>query len=196
MEDVLGLIGLGCAAGVALAPTARWRTGFLALTYFAMGGVLAGSVPVGIALAKAAVGLSVGSILFLSLQHGRPIDIASEAPLAGPWFRAAALALVMLPLYGAWQAGVASGLPVDPTTAVYAVLVMGAGALQVAVSGDVIGRCSGLLLTLLGFEVLFTPLEPSLALVSLMAAVHVGLSLAAGYFWTRAPTGDGVEVQR
>jgi hypothetical protein len=150
-----------------------------------MAGVLSYSVPAGIALAKAAVGLSSAAILQLTLLRVPPLEARGDSVLTGRWFRAAAVVLVTLPLFGAWQAGLASSLPVDPSTAAFGLLVMGMGGLEVAVAADVIERCCGLLMALLGFEVLYTPLEPSLALVSLLAAVHVGLSLAAGYFWTK-----------
>jgi hypothetical protein len=180
------LVAFLAGCGVVLARDHRLRMGMLALIYLSGGVLLLPFLPAGIPMAKVAVGICVCGILLFS-RHAGPARRNEESAIpTGTWFRSAALLLITLPVYGAWQVGILSALPVTSALGLAGLLLVGQGFLLAAVSGEIVQRCSGLLTILTGFDVVFTPLEPSLALTSLLAAVHIGLALTAAYFLSKS----------
>jgi len=55
------------------------------------------------------------------------------------------------------------------------------GLLQLGLSGSAFRVCVGLMTLLSGFEVVYSLIEPSLAVLALIASVHIGLALVASY---------------
>jgi hypothetical protein len=55
------------------------------------------------------------------------------------------------------------------------------GALQLGITEDTLRVGAGILTVLCGFEAAYAAVEPSLAVVALLASVHVGIALVISY---------------
>jgi hypothetical protein len=58
---------------------------------------------------------------------------------------------------------------------------MGLGLLQIGITEEPLRVGAGLLTLLSGFEIAYSSIEPSLAVVALLAAVHLGIALVVSY---------------
>lgn len=183
-------------AGIAAALTFLWqgrsrgRISLLAL-YLIAAWQIAGTAPVQVGMGRAVVGAAVTYILVRSASS-RPTSTEESGPLlAGMGLRAAAILLVLIPVSGVWGLGVLGALPATTASGLGSLWVMGLGALQVGLSRGTEPRVVGLLTLLLGFEMIYIALEPSLALTVLLAAVHLGLAVLSGYLISLAGQGEG-----
>jgi hypothetical protein len=174
-----------------------WRLRFvaLALQYGLAALVLAQSVIWQVAAVKAVVGTLVVAILMLT---GRQVNFARRTPLPGQpegrlsafrrielqtnlLFRIVAVALCAI---AAWylvtETGYAvPGLPLSLNLA--GVLLAVLGLLGLGLTEEPISTGIALLTVLTGFDLLYAPLERSLAVVALIAAVHFGAALVVSY---------------
>jgi len=89
---------------------------------------------------------------------------------------------VVSALYIAGQPNlVLPGLDQAPAINSASYLLMALGLLNLGLTEEPVGAGLGLLTFLLGFETFYAAVEPSLAVVALMAAVEVGIALAVSY---------------
>jgi len=65
---------------------------------------------------------------------------------------------------------------------------MGLGLLHIGISEDPFRVGLGLLTALAGFEIIYAAVEPSLAILALMAAVSIGISIIVSYLMVGAST--------
>jgi hypothetical protein len=68
-----------------------------------------------------------------------------------------------------------------------------AGFLQLGLTSDEFRIGLGLLTLLTGFSMLYLAIEPSLAVVALVALVHLGIALTVSYTWLQANYGTSAE---
>jgi hypothetical protein len=181
-------------AGSVLVVISDWRASLAALfvEYVATAIVLTQLVIVEVALVKLIAGLLVVTILSMTawqLNFGRPGTPGAtawqyrfETPTALPFRLMAAIMVVVSALYVAGQPNlVLPGLDQAPAINSASYLLMALGLLNLGLTEEPIGAGLGLLTLLLGFETFYAAIEPSLAVVALMAAVELGVALAVSY---------------
>jgi len=181
-------------AGSLLVVVSDWRPGIVALLveYVATAVVLSQLVIFEVALVKLIAGLLVVTILVITgwqLNFGRPgVPGAApwqhrfETPTALPFRLMAVVMVVVSALYIAGQPNlVLPGLDQAPAINSASYLLMALGLLNLGLTEEPVGAGLGLLTFLLGFETFYAAVEPSLAVVALMAAVEVGIALAVSY---------------
>ena len=199
-----GLLGLIVAAAV-LAIANGWRVQLtaLAVQYACLAAVFTQIVIWQVALGRLAVGAGVVGILFLTNREitgaapwARPA-LPSSAPDAAPHVRlssllsaqfsadfpfrvvAAGMALVVAASLAGQPIALLPGLSTGPKMAGF--LLCGLGLLGLGLSEAPMRAGLSLLTLLSGFEMLYLVVEPSLAIVALLAAVDFGVTLAVSY---------------
>jgi hypothetical protein len=181
-------------AGSVLVVISDWRIGIAALfvEYAATAIVLTQLVIIEVALVKVIAGLLVVTVLGMTawqLNFGRPgtpgaapWQFRFETPTALPFRLMAVVMVVVSALYVAGQPNlVLPGLDKAPAINSASYLLMALGLLNLGLTEEPLGAGLGLLTLLLGFETFYAAVEPSLAVVALMAAVEVGVALAVSY---------------
>ncbi|MBL8055224.1 MAG: hypothetical protein JNK29_00935, partial [Anaerolineales bacterium] len=181
----------------------------LAVQYLLTASLMAPVVIWQVAAVKAVVGLLVVAILSLS---GRQVMLsrraAEQAPEAAPPAgRLAALrgmhlqtnlpfrsVAVLLMAVATWYAVTAGGfalaeLPLSLNLAGY--LLIALGLLSLGLTEEPMSAGIGLLMVLNGFEVLYAPIERSLTVAALLAAVNFGVALAVSHLTLLRYTGEG-----
>jgi hypothetical protein len=187
------------AAIVSLTTDWRLRFGVLGVQYLLTATLIAPAVIWQVAAVKAIVGLLVVTILVLS---GREVDFGRRTAthvdeMAGPSGRLAALrwigfqtnlpfrvVAVLLGTVASWylvtQGGYALiGLPLSLNLAGYLLITL--GLLSLGLTEEPMSAGIALLMVLNGFELLYAPVERSLTVAALLAAVNFGVVLAISH---------------
>jgi hypothetical protein len=187
-------------AGLTLFLTSDWRLSLTALLveYIALGLVLIRFVPPEIALSKILTGAFVVAILYLTarrIQETRgPMESESTEPrflglqvgwAAGPLglpLRLLAVLLVTLALvrlFGDYR------LPLVPIDIAFAAGWLGSmGMLGLILGSNMLRVAPALLTILLGFDLVYTGLQPNLAIAGMFAALTLLSALAFSYLAT------------
>jgi hypothetical protein len=195
--SAVGLLGLLAAASV-LSIANSWRLQLIALAaqYACLAAVFTQIVIWQVALGRLAVGAGVVGILLLTHR-----EITGAAPPQAPdgaprsrWssllssqfsadfpFRVVAvgMALVVAASLAGQPIALLPGLSAGPKMAGF--LLCGLGLLGLGLSEAPMRAGLSLLTLLSGFEMLYLVVEPSLAIVALLAAVDFGVTLAMSY---------------
>ncbi len=173
--------------------TNDWRLSFaaLAVQYLLLAVLIAQIVLWQVAVVKALVGLLVVGIFVLTgwqANFGRRAHaptpsyslIRFEFPTGLPFRVLAAAMVVVAAWYTASQPEFAfPGLPLALNIAGYALAAL--GLLALGLTEEPMNAGIGLLTGLMGFELMYAAVEPSLAIVALLAAVNFGVAMAASY---------------
>ncbi len=204
------LIGLVLAAAtLVLFNDWRLRLGALAVQYVAAAILVTQVVRVEVAFAKFVAGCLVVAILVITAAQfnaGRPALAMPEpdaeprprrleAPTGFPFRLMATLMFVIAAIYLATQPNmVLPGLQVAPAINIASYLLMALGLLNLGLSEEPMRAGAGLLTLLTGFEIFYAVVEPSLAIVALLAAAQFGVALAVSYLTVlqHAHTGEAV----
>ncbi len=187
------LFSLSLAAGLLVVVT-DWRLSYAALliVYISVAVLIAPLVLFEVVLAKFLVGLLVVGILTLTgaqLRFGRSAEPASprwrlpfQAPTNLPFRVAAAAMAAAAAWYLAAQTGfVLPGLDDVPATNTAALLLLSLGLLNLGLTEEPMNAGLGLLVVFLGFELFYAAVEPSLAIMALLAGVEFAIALAISY---------------
>lgn len=181
------LIGL-CLAAFILVTLIDWRINIAALAgLFACAAVLLAQITVWqVVAARLLAGLLIVLILALTGWTTRFGALPPQAPvrftvLTGFPFRVMALTLISLAAwYTATQPAFAlPGLP--PSLNVASYLLMALGLLNLGLSEEPLKVGVGLFMFLDGFQLFYFAIEPSLAIVGLLAAVELSVALVVSY---------------
>jgi hypothetical protein len=181
-------------AGSILVVISDWRVSLAALLveYAAAALLLTQIVIVEVALVKLIAGLLVVTVLGLTawqLNFGYPAQpgVAGwqtrfELPTALPFRAMAVILAVVAALFLASQPQWAlPGVDQAPVVNAASYVLMALGLLNLGLTEEPMGAGLGLLTLLLGFEIFYAAVEPSLAVVALIAAVELALALAVSY---------------
>ena len=191
------LAGLLITAAL-LVITNDWRLSFaaLAVQYVLLAVLIVQIVLWQVAMVKALVGLLVVGIFLLTgrqtnfglpapayslarFQEGQGYP-APPAPTGLPFRLLAALMVIVAAWYTASQPGFGfPGLPLALNIACYALIAL--GLLNLGLTEEPMKAGIGLLTGLMGFELMYAAVEPSLAVAALLAAVNFGVAMAASY---------------
>ena len=177
------ILGVVAAGGILVLVHDRMKgVAGLAVQYGCVAWLLTGIVPLQVVGIKLFAGLLTALILFSTLRTRASLGGSSLSEYeTGRSFRAIAYFLIMIASYGIFSSGWLS-LPISNENLLLgAILLVGSGLLQVGIFQQPYSIGLGLITLISGFEILYTGLEPSLAMVALLAAVHVGLALVISY---------------
>lgn len=181
-----------CAAGLNLGPTRRVSL-LLLIGVFAGAGLAVGlGQQLRIGMALVATGTLAAAILAIGFERaGWPVR--GEGLVVGRGFRAATVLLIAAAAWGlaAPEAPVLGAVP-GPRL-VSAVMILAMGLLQLGLSQEQGAAALGVLTTLAGFELLYSGLEPSLALRAVLSAIMLGIAVVSSVLVGRP---DGAEERR
>lgn len=167
----------------------RWMLLMLAGEYVALTWLAATILPIQTAAVKLVAGMMACAVLVLSIVRvGHESEIAEREGLpSGIAFKVIAVLLVSFSAWGLAERGWIY-LPgaVSRAAALGSMLLMGLGLLHIGISEDPFRVGIGLLTVLAGFEIIYAWVEPSLAILALMAAVSIGISIIVSYLMVGA----------
>ena len=189
---------LVAAAALVLFNDWRIRLAALAVQYAAAAILVTQAVAVEVAFAKFVVGGLVAAILVITaaqFNFGRPaVTLPSptpdpevrpwrlEVPTGFPFRLMATLMFVIAAIYLASQPNmVLPGLQVVLAINIASYLLMALGLLNLGLSEEPMRAGTGLLTLMTGFEIFYAAVEPSLAIIALLAAAEFGVALAVSY---------------
>jgi len=187
------LFSLSLAAGLLVVVT-DWRLSYAALlvVYASVAVLVAPLVLLEVVAVKLLVGLLVVGILVLTgaqLRFGRPDRprppgrrLPFEAPTNFPFRVVAAVMAAAAAWYLAAQARVVlPGLDGVPAINTAALLLLSLGLLNLGLTEEPMNAGMGLLVVFLGFELFYAAVEPSLAIMALLAGVEFAIALSISY---------------
>lgn len=170
----------------------------LAVQYFFAAWLAGLALPLGVAAVKLVAGLVACGILTVSVS-ALGWRLAEERPgalPAGHAFRWIAVLLVAFVAFAIGRDGWEAIPALEPAAALGAVFLLTLGMLQFGITEDGLRVGAGILTVLTGFEVAYAAVEPSLAVVALLASVHLGVALVVSYLLVGLPgaaAGEGDE---
>jgi hypothetical protein len=175
------VLGPLCAAALNLVPGRKVGL-LLLLGVFVSGGAIVGlaqSLRLGLGLT--ATGLVACALLGLGFRRSgwtTPAE-AGVAERAGRAFRGATVLLIAAAVWGVVLTQTTAMGAVPAPRLRSAVMILALGLLQLGLNQEQGAAALGLLTVLVGFEVWYTALEPSLALRVVLAAIMVGIALVS-----------------
>jgi hypothetical protein len=155
----------------------------LAAQYVFVAWLVGLSLPLQVAAAKLVAGLLACAIIAVALASVGWSDqfMTPETIPSGMIFRTIAVCLVLLTALGL-GGDIWSALPKISTVASYgATFLIAMGLLQLGFQEEPVKVGIGLLTIISGFEVAYTTIEPSLAVMALLATVHLGIAVVVSY---------------
>jgi hypothetical protein len=156
----------------------------LAGEYISLTWLVASAIPIEIAIVKLVAGMMAIAILAMSVMRvgQEPGFLNKEGLSSGVTFRIIAVLLIAATAWGLAARGWAS-LPrgMSREAILGSMLLLCMGFLHLGISEDPFRVGLGLLTSLAGFEILYAAVEPSLSVLALMAAVHIGIAIIASY---------------
>jgi hypothetical protein len=170
----------GITAGIILvSDDRRLRIGMLAIQYLCVTSLISISVPLKIAIIKLVAGWASCLILGLTTaQKGWLKTGSTYSGLPRGWlFRMIAALLVSTSAIGMGSISLLDFPGIQSLSVASTLLLIGLGILQISLSERPLRIGIGLLTILSGFEILYNALEPALAVMALMASIHIGIAL-------------------
>ena len=108
-------------------------------------------------------------------------------------FRLAAGSIAILAAVGALRAQVVQLSQLGDVYSLGGLILMLAGFLQLGLTSSEFRIGLGLLSLLTGFSMLYVAIEPSLAVVALVAMVHLGIALTVSYAWLQSHANSTID---
>jgi len=172
-----------CAGGIAGQNDRRLSLGLLVIQYAGVTVLAAQFIPVTIVAVKLAGGLIACSILGVTLARLPGTAESQEDGIipAGRSFRLISVLFVVVAGWGLSRDRWMGTLTLEPNAALGSALLMTVGLLQLGTSDSPFRVGLGILTILSGFEIAYASVEPSLAVLALLAMVHIGISLTVSY---------------
>jgi hypothetical protein len=179
------LLAILCGAWLVIDGDRRRSLFVLAGMFLSAAGVMASGPGVGFALVTLLAGFVASLVLWMTAS-GEGWVLAPEGIRipSGRVFRLLATILVTVAAAGFSRANLI-GLPIQPPGTVTASMVLiGLGVLQTGLSEEPLRVGLGLLTMLAGFDLSYSAIEPSVAVMALMASAEVGVALVVSYLLT------------
>jgi hypothetical protein len=199
MTGAPAVIGLVLTALIVFL-TSDWRLSLTALLvqYILIGMVLTSSIRVEVAIVKTLVGVLAVSILYLTARHIQERKGSLGAELggrrflgiqlgwaAGPLGLPLRLLTILLVVVAVVRAFNNYQLPLVPADTAFVAVWLGAmGMVGLILSSDALRVAPALLTILGGFDLVYSGLEPSLAVVGLWSTLILSTALAFAYLAT------------
>ncbi|OGO20274.1 MAG: hypothetical protein A2Z14_16190 [Chloroflexi bacterium RBG_16_48_8] len=170
----------GITAGIIIvSDDLRLRLGMLVLQYVCVTGLISLTIPLNISIIKLAAGWVACLVIGITIaQKDRYRALTRVGALPTGWvFRMIAVLMISTSAIGIGQFSLIDLLGIRKVSVASTLLLIGLGILQIGLTEDPIGVGMGLLIVISGFEILYSALEPSLAVMALMASIHIGIAL-------------------
>jgi hypothetical protein len=170
----------GITAGVIIvSDDHRLRLGMLALQYVCVTNLIALILPLKIVIIKLVAGWLACIVLGITMnQKGWYKEKSGTGALPTGWvFRMIAVLLVSTSAIGVGQFPLLGMLGIERISIASTVLLIGLGLLLIGLTEEPISVGIGLLTIISGFEILYSSLEPSLAVMALLASIHIGIAV-------------------
>ncbi len=161
----------------------------LGVVYALAAWLVTASLPVSSGAAKFIAGLVACGIIYLGLSaSGWDDEFDHDHPIpTGKPFRIGASLLVLLAALGL-TSSLATLVPeLLPSVAQGAMMLLVTGILILGLFDSAFRVGIGLLVMLAGFDIFYSSIEPSLAVVALLAFVHIGIALVVSYLLLLSP---------
>lgn len=135
-----------------------------------------------VALVKLLAGGLTTLLLWSSLRAvGSRREVAGVGLMEQPPFRAVGVLLVLTAGWGVGRASWTHVQGMNASAELSASMMLAVGLMQMGLFQRPFRVGLGLLTTLAGFEVIYAVIEPSLAVVALLAGVNMGLAIVVGH---------------
>lgn len=182
IASLAAALAAGAACATSILATPRRVVILALLVQFAGTAVLLSAIPLALAIAYAAVGLSVAAILAVTPAPETGLEATGPSGVpSGLVFRTVSVLLVSLAA-GALGFQVLGGTQgIAPGQALGAGLLFGLGLLHLGLSEEPLHVGAGLMAVLGGFEVGYASVEPSVALHALLIAMPVLIAIVVAY---------------
>ena len=156
------------------------QIGILAIQYASVAWFTSLAIPPQVAAVKLVAGLIVSGILALTAAGSRPAA-ESATGIAGRAFRLIAAILIMAAAIGIGQTNWMRAPDIQPEAIMAAAILMSMGLLQLGLFRSALRVSIGIITLLSGFEIAYSVIEPALAILALLASVHIGLAIVVSY---------------
>ena len=168
------------------------QIGILAIQYSSVAWLTSLALPPQVAAVKLVAGLIACGILALTVAKSRPAA-ESASGIAGRAFRAIAGILIMAAALGIGQSNWMRVPDIRPEAIMAAAILISMGLLQLGLFRNPLRVSIGIITLLSGFEIAYSVIEPALAILALLASVHIGLAIVVSYLSLEAEPPDVVE---
>jgi hypothetical protein len=170
-----------------VADDTRWILAAVLVQYFVVAWFTTESLPFTSSLAKAAAGIGGCLIMGLSLRYVNWMIVERGTRIfpSGKPFRVFGVLMVIVAAFGLSRSAVIDLLDIPEGAAISSMLLMAAALLLIGLFVDSFRVGTGLMVLLSGFEILYSHLEPSLAVIALIASVHLGIAMVVSYLLYR-----------
>lgn len=149
----------------------------LAVQYAAVAWLSSLALPSQVAAVKVVAGMITCGVLALTVAGSRREDETGS----GRAFRVIAAILIMGAAIGIGRTNWMRIPDIQPEAIMAAAILLSMGLLQLGLFRDPLRVCIGIITLLSGFEIAYAVIEPSLAILALLASVHIGLAMVVSY---------------
>jgi hypothetical protein len=172
----------------------------LAFQYAMVAWLVVSPLPLESAAAKLVAGwISVIILYWGAARSTEPLDV-NGAAVGLPRGRVFRITAVLLVVIGTLGVSSEAWIPIDALDQYVqraAMLLLVLGTLGIGLYIDALQVGVGLLTIISGFEIIYSSVEPSLAIVALLALVHLGIALIISYFeMIQADNSEGALAER
>jgi hypothetical protein len=181
----IAAIGLGIT-GSLLILVEEWRAriSILVLQYFLVTWLVSLSIPLTISIVKIICGWLACAILVISARNARWGRIRSHSVQTLPdnlTFKLIAVLIIFIASLGLSRTNWITVPEISSQGIIGATLLLGLGLLQLGLSTATLRVGLGLMTLLSGFEIAYSVVEPSLAVMALLGSLHIGIALVISY---------------
>jgi hypothetical protein len=173
------------ASGLLFSRDWRWSLGLLALQYVGVFWMVQTNWPVSMAAAKLVTGWMACAVLGIALLSARIEGDKDNIWTQGGLFHTFAAAMVLVATF-ALSLHAVGWLALSLPVAWGSLLLIGLGLLHLGITSNSLQVIIGLLTVFAGFESLYSAVETSALVTTLLAVVNLGLALAGAYFLVSA----------
>ena len=149
----------------------------LAVQYAAVAWLSSLALPSQVAAVKVVAGMITCGVLALTVAGTH----AEDEKGSGREFRVIAAILILGAAIGLGRTNWMRVPDIQPEAIMAAAILMSMGLLQLGLFRDPLRVCIGLITLLNGFEIAYAVIEPSLAVLALLASVHIGLAMVVSH---------------
>lgn len=178
-------LGVGItAAALILLEEWRPRIFLLAIQYFLVTWLVSLYIPISISIVKLLCGWLACAILLVSARNARWGRFSYQSTETLPnnlTFKLIAVLIIVIAALGLSRTNWMMVPDLSNTAILGATLLLGLGLLQLGLSTATLRVSLGLMTLLSGFEIPYSVVEPSLAVLALIGSVHIGFALIISY---------------
>ncbi len=154
-----------------------FQIGILAVQYASVAWLSSLALPPQVAAVKVVAGMITCGVLALTVAGSR----SPAESVAGRAFRVIAAILIMAAAIGIGQTNWMRVPDIRQEAIMAAAILMSMGLLQLGLFRSPLRVVIGLITLLSGFEIAYGVIEPALAILALLASVHIGLAMVVSY---------------